>query len=61
MTRLIGKKKRTVKFAYTTKKGVQVLKSVERIVLASAWGAGAPDDVGVIKYALRRLFVQVKE
>ena len=61
MTRKIGKKKRTMKFSYSTKKGVQVLKSAERIVRANAWGGGEPDNVGVIKYALKKLFVQVKD
>jgi len=61
MTRAIGKKKRTVRYSYSTKKGVQVLKSFERVVTANAWGGGDPDDVGIIKYALKKLFVKVNE
>ena len=60
MTRKIGKKKRTVRFLYSTKKGVQVFKSVERVVTANAWGGSDSSDVGIIKYVLKKLYVKVK-
>lgn len=61
MTRKIRKRKQVMKFTFTTKKGVVIYKSFERIVKANPFGRGNDDEVGVLKFKLTKLLVDVKE
>ena len=61
MTRKIGKRKQAMKFTFTTKKGAVVYKSFERVVKANPYGRGDDDQVGVLKFKLTKLLVDVKE
>ena len=60
MTRKIGKRRYTMKFSFFTKKGIVVFKSFERVVAASPFG-GDPGDVGVIKFKLSKLLVELRD
>jgi hypothetical protein len=62
MTRRVGKKKRTVRYIFTKKGGAHVPKAIEVLVPARP-GAGVtdPTDVGVLKYALRKLLVKTPD